>query len=45
MTERDPFEDTPDEPEPSTDDVDAELAGDAEDDQPWFDTEGGSNGA
>ena len=40
MSERDPFEDQPDEPEPSTDDVDAGLT-DEESDEPWFDVESG----
>ena len=46
MEEREPFDiDAPDEPEPSTDDVDGELVGGADDDdEPWFDTEGGSDG-
>ena len=43
MTEKDPFEDTPDEPEPSTDDVDAEV--DVEDDEPWFDPGSSDDGA
>ena len=41
MSEYDPFEDQPDEPEPSTDDVDAGLAEDGDDD-PWFEVESGS---
>ena len=43
MEEREPFDlDVPDEPEPSTDDVDGEAVG-GEDDEPWFETEGGTN--
>jgi hypothetical protein len=44
MSERDIFEDQPDEPELSTDDVDAGLGDDTED-EPWFDAESGDDGA
>jgi hypothetical protein len=46
MEEREPFEEleVPDEPEPSTDDVDGEAVGGTDDAKPWFDADAGSNG-